>query len=180
MTTLSYTYVDNSNVFIEGQRIAAVKNGLAKDLADASSRHIVDHSWNIDYGKLHQFVCGDRSQVGGAKLSGSPPPGDTFWKMVEAKGFKVTKFERSIAGTEKKVDVAIAHQMTKDAYTLIDKANSEITLVSGDKDFVPVIEDLVAEGFRVIVAFWSHGAAELKNAASEFIDLTPWHQHLTR
>lgn len=180
MTTLTYTYVDNSNVFIEGQRIAAVMKGLAKDLADASSRHIVDHSWNIDYGKLHEFVCGERRQVGGAKLWGSPPPGDTFWKMVEAKGFKVTKFEKSIAGTEKKVDVAIAHQMTKDAYTLIDKANSEITLVSGDKDFVPVVEDLVAEGFRVIVAFWSHGAKELKDAASEFIDLTPWHAHLTR
>ena len=100
--------------------------------------------------------------------------------MVESKGFKVTKYDKGVAGTEKKVDVAIAHQMTKDAYTLIDKTSSEITLVSGDKDFVPVIEDLVAEGFKVVVAFWSHAAAELRNSATQFIDLTPWHDHLTR
>lgn len=177
---LNYTYVDNSNVFIEGQRIAAVKRGLARDLVDAMKRQIVDHSWNIDYGKLHQFVCGDRSQIGGARLWGSPPPGDSFWKMVETKGFQVRTFEKSVVGTEKKVDVAIAHQMTKDAYTLIDKKNSEITLVSGDKDFVPVIEDLVGEGFNVIVTFWSHAAAELRRAASQFIDLSPWHDHLAR
>jgi hypothetical protein len=178
---LTYTYVDNSNVFIEGQRIAAVKNGLAKNVVDAMNRRIVDTSWNIDYGKLHEFVCGNRSQVGGAKLWGSPPPGDTFWKMVESKGFKVRTFERSVfTGTEKKVDVAIAHQMTKDAYTLIDKANSEITLVSGDKDFVPVVEDLVQDGFTVIVAFWAHAAVELKGVASRFFDLNPWHDHLAR
>ena len=177
---LTYTYVDNSNVFIEGQRISAVKKGLAKDIIDAMKRKIVDTSWQIDYGKLHQFVCGDRSQVGHAKLWGSPPPGDTFWKMVETKGFQVKTFEKGITGTEKKVDVAIAHQMTKDAYTIIKKADSEITLVSGDKDFVPVVEDLITEGFTVVVAFWEHAAMEIKKAASQFVNLNPWHDHLTR
>jgi len=28
-------YVDNSNVFIEGQRVSAVKNGMALDIRDA-------------------------------------------------------------------------------------------------------------------------------------------------
>jgi hypothetical protein len=37
--------------------------------------------------------------------------------MVERLGFKVTKYERNFANKEKKVDVAIAHQMTKDAYS---------------------------------------------------------------
>jgi len=177
---LTYTYVDNSNVFIEGQRVSAVRKELAKDLYDASRREILDHDWNIDYGKLHQFVCGERSQIGAAKLWGSPPPSDFFWKMVESKGFKVTTYDKSVRGTEKKIDVGIAHQMTKDAYTLIDKTKSEITLVSGDRDFVPVVADLVSEGFSVVVAFWSHAAAELKNSASQFVDLTPWHDHLTR
>ena len=179
-TMLNYTYVDNSNVFIEGRRIAAVKNGLATDIVDAMNRRIVDHSWNIDYGKLHQFVCGDKSEIGGAKLWGSPPPGDSFWQMVKSKGFDVKTFDKSVAGTEKKVDVAIAHQMTKDAYTVIDKANSEITLVSGDKDFVPVVEDLVASGFTVTVAFWDHAARELRDAASSFVSLNHWHDDLAR
>lgn len=177
---LNYTYVDNSNVFIEGQRIAAVNNGMASDIVNAMIQRVVDHSWNLDYGKLHQFVCGQENEVGCAKLWGSPPPGDSFWKMVESKGFQVKTFEKSVAGTEKKVDVAIAHQMTKDAYTLIDKTNSEITLVSGDKDFVPVVDDLVGSGFRVVVAFWDHAARELRDAASEFVSLNAWHGHLAR
>ena len=72
---LTYTYVDNSNVFIEGQRVSAVKLGLARNIWEATQNRIVDHQWQLDYGKLHQFVCGDRSEIGGAKLWGSPPPG---------------------------------------------------------------------------------------------------------
>jgi uncharacterized LabA/DUF88 family protein len=66
----------------------------------------------------------------------------------------VTVYDRSQAGKEKKVDVAIAHRMTKDAYTIINRASAELTLVAGDKDYVPVVEDLVKEGFHVVVAFW--------------------------
>ena len=65
---LTYTYVDNSNVYIEGQRLAAVKKGMAMDLQDAFYRKIFDFTWNIDYGKLHQFLCGDKSEIGCAKL----------------------------------------------------------------------------------------------------------------
>jgi len=67
--------------------------------------------------------------------------------------------------------VAIAHRMTKDAYTIINKAEDEITLVAGDKDFEPVISDLRAEGFNVHVVFWGHAAKELRDAASQFINL---------
>lgn len=176
----TYTYVDNSNVFIEGQRLAAVKSGLARDIVDAMNRRIVDNRWNIDYGKLHSFVCGEKSEIGAAKLWGSPPPGDTFWSMVESKGFQVRTFDKGVSGGEKKVDVAIAHQMTKDAYTVIDKKDSEITLVSGDKDFVPVVEDLVGGGYRVVVAFWDHAARELRDVASSFASLNQWHSYLAK
>ena len=111
------------------------------------------------------------SEIGAARLWGSPPPGDSFWEMVERKGFDVKIFEKSVAGKEKKVDVAIAHRMTKDAYTIINKAEDEITLVAGDKDFEPVISDLRAEGFNVHVVFWGHAAKELRDAASQFINL---------
>ena len=68
--------------------------------------------------------------------------------------------------------------MTKDAYTRIDKANSEIVLVAGDKDYMPVIDDLKSEGFRVIVVFWDHAAHEVKQAASKFIPLNQWLNYL--
>lgn len=173
---LTYTYIDNSNFFIEGQRVAAVQSGMAIDIYDAIDRRVFDFTWRPDYGKLHQLVCGDHKEIGAAKLWGSPPPSDSFWKMVEKKGFKVKTYERS-HGKEKKVDVAIAYEIAKDS-PRIEKATSEITLVAGDKDFIPVVEDLVSEGYNVCVAFWDHAATEMKQKASSFFSLNAYLNHL--
>jgi hypothetical protein len=170
---LNYIYVDNSNIFIEGQRTSAVKRGHARTVVEAMNRGILDFDWNVDYGRLYEIVCGDRAEVACARLWGSPPPGDSFWEMVKRKGWEVQIFERNAAGKEKKVDTAITYHMTKDAYTKIDKAASEITLVAGDKDYAPAVDDLVKEGFRVSVAFWGHAAKELREVSSNFFNLDP-------
>jgi hypothetical protein len=175
MTT--YTYVDNSNLYIEGCRLSAVKKGMAKNIYQAMNMKIVDHDWNIDYGKLYEFVCGNDAV---ARLWGSPPPGDSFWKMLDRKKFNPTVYEKNFANGEKKVDVAIAHRMTKDAYTVVKKNYDDILLVAGDSDFVPVVTDLVTEGFKVEVAFWGHAARELREAAMNFISLDPKHADFTR
>lgn len=57
MTT--YTYIDNSNLYIEGCRISAVKKGMAADVYQAMNLFIVDHTWNMDYGKLYDFISGE-------------------------------------------------------------------------------------------------------------------------
>jgi len=177
----TFTYVDNSNVFIEGQRVSAVQKGMARTINDAIDRRIIDFDWRLDYGNLHSLLCGDEGEIGAANLWGSPPPGDSFWKMVERKGFRVETYARNLQGKAKKVDVAIAHQITKDAYTRIlpIKVGAEITLVAGDKDYVPVVKDLVEGDFKVIVAFWDHAARELKELATEFFRLDPFLDHLT-
>lgn len=149
---------------------------MAIDIYDAIDRRVFDFSWRPDYGKLHQLVRGDQKEIGAAKLWGSPPPSDSFWKMVEKKGFKVKTYERS-HGKEKKVDVAIAYEIAKDSLR-IEKGTSEITLVAGDKDFIPVIEDLVSEWYNVSVAFWDHAAAEMKQKASSFFSLNAYLNHL--
>ncbi|ATC33025.1 NYN domain-containing protein [Caulobacter vibrioides] len=175
MTT--YVYVDNSNIFIEGRRLSAVKKGLAKSVYEAMASGIVDPAWNLDYGKLYQFLCGGDAI---ARLWGSPPPHDSFWSMLERKGFQTTVYDKNFANHEKKVDVAIGARMTKDAYTVIDKAKDELLLVSGDNDFVPVVADLVSEGFKVEVAFWSHAGREIADVASRFIPLDAYHDHFSR
>lgn len=175
MTT--YAYIDNSNLFIEGCRISAVNKGMATDVYQAMNLYIVDHTWKPDYGKLYEFLCGDDAV---ARLWGSPPPGDSFWDMLDRKGFNPTVYERNYANKEKKVDVAVAARMTKDAYTIIDKNKDDILLVSGDTDYVPVVTDLVQEGFKVEVAFWDHGGRELREVASKFISLNQYHAHLSR
>jgi hypothetical protein len=178
MERLSHNYVDNSNFFIEGQRVAAVDAGMAADISDAINRKIFDYSWQPDYGKLCALICGEEKQIGCAKLWGSPPPADSFWTMVERKGFKVKTYERSY-GKERKVDVAIAYEIGKDVPKM-DKATSEIILVAGDKDFVPIVEDLTAEGYHVCVAFWDHASAQMKARGSSFFSLNPYIKHLAR
>jgi uncharacterized LabA/DUF88 family protein len=61
--------------------------------------------------------------------------------------------------------------MVRDAYTRIDKSRDTITLVAGDSDYVPAVELLTQDGFRVEVVFWSSASAELKSIASRFIEL---------
>ena len=173
-----FTYVDNSNVFIEGQKVSAVKKGMSRDIYRASQDGICDLNWNIDYGRLHQIVCGDRNEMGAAKLWGSPPPSDSFWEMVSSYKFQVKTYEKGFDGKEKKVDVAIAHQITKDAYSGAIQKDDEIVLVSGDKDYIPVVEDLRKEGFKFSVIFWDHAANELKDAAESFSSLNPHVEYL--
>jgi uncharacterized LabA/DUF88 family protein len=175
MTT--YAYVDNSNLYIEGCRVSAVQKGMAQNIYDAMNSLIVDHTWQIDYGRLYEFLCGEDAV---ARLWGSPPPGDSFWNMLDRKGFNPTVYERNFANKEKKVDVAIGARMTKDAYTLIIKDHDELLLVAGDSDYVPVVADLIDNGFKVDVAFWEHAARELREASSAFIPLNQYHAHLTR
>jgi hypothetical protein len=78
-------------------------------------------------------------------------------------------------------DTAITHQMTKDAYSgVVVKDEDIMLLLAGDNDYVPVIEDLVLEGFKVIVLFWDHAGLELKTKASAFISLNQHFKSLTK
>jgi hypothetical protein len=171
-----YAYFDNSNLYIEGCRVSAVRKGLAKSIRQAEQSGISDHDWQIDYGKLYDVLCGKDAI---ARLWGSPPPGDSFWSMLKRKGFNPTVYQRNIAGKEKKVDVAIGHRITKDAYTVVDRKEDRLMLVAGDSDYVPVVSDLVADGFYVSVAFWDHAARELRQAASKFNSLNSYIEQIS-
>jgi uncharacterized LabA/DUF88 family protein len=173
-------YVDNSNVFIEGKRVKAVVSGLAMNIYDAMNNRILDNSYKIDFGHLHDFIAGtDKQQIKRCMLFGSrPPPNDTIWNIARRAGFEVITEERNVRNKEKKIDTGIVAAMTKDAYTQADKAQDTITLVAGDAGFVPSVRMLVEDGFNVEVAFWSHASGELKSVASRFIDLDPILNHL--
>lgn len=175
-----FAYVDNSNLFIEGQRVSAVKKRQpgATNIAEATANRIQDYSYKIEYGRLYdlllnRFATTNESKEGSAaKLWGSPPPGDSFWSYIESKGFKVTTYGRSSSGKEKMVDVGLATQIMKDSYELkINKMDDMFLIVSGDADYCPVIEDLRNRDFFVQVAFWNHASQMLKDSANIFINL---------
>ena len=171
----SFTYIDNSNLYIEGCRVAAVRKHLsgAWTIFDAISNRVVDFTWRMNYARLRDFVC-NTDEEGKIALWGST--NGQLSASIERTGIEVVNFQRNSSGKEKRVDVAIAHAITKDAYSgLIRKGEDEITLVTGDSDFVPVVDDLVSSGFLIHVVFWDHAARDLKNVASRFISLDPFH-----
>lgn len=174
-------YVDNSNIFIEGKRVKAVDCGLAMNIYDAMTNKILEQSYKIDFGRLHDFVAGtDKTDIKRCMLFGSRPPStDTIWNIAKRAGFEVVTEDRNVANKEKKIDTGIVAAMTKDAYTLADKQSDTITLVAGDADFVPSVRLLVEDGFNVEVAFWGHASRELKEVCTKFIDLDPSLDHLS-
>lgn len=174
-------YVDNSNIFIEGKRAKAVDSGLAMNIYDAMSNRILEQSYKIDFGRLHDFIAGtDHGEIKRCILFGSRPPStDTIWDIAKKAGFEVVTEDRNVANKEKKIDTGIVAAMIKDAYTIADKNADIITLVAGDADFVPSVRMLVEDGFNVEVAFWGHAAKELQEVCSKFIDLNPSIDHLS-
>ena len=172
----NYCYVDNSNVWIEGMHVAAVESGLAPDIWKACEQRICDNRWRLDFGRLFEFAAGQ--DVGRAVLFGSrPPQNDSLWSVAESKGFEVIVHDRNAANKEKKVDTQITTEMIEDSFTRMKKSDT-ITLVSGDADYVPAIEKLVARGFVVEACFWDHAARELKECVSRFVSLNQYLEHL--
>lgn len=168
-----FIYVDNSNIFIEGRRVAAIKHGQAQNFAEANRHDIQDHSFRLDFGGLYDFISENNPEkVARAVLFGSSPPeSDAVWKVAERVGFEAVVVDRNSQNKEKKIDTGIVAAMVRDAYTKADKAKDTITLVAGDSDYVPAVELLTDDGFRVEVVFWSSASSELKSVCSRFIEL---------
>jgi uncharacterized LabA/DUF88 family protein len=172
---MHYVYVDNSNLFIEARRVSAVASGLAPSIVEAMNAGILDHGYTMSFGKLYELLTGnDVARVKRAVLFGSrPPSNDSIWRHAEAAGFELRLEDRSRANHEKKIDTAIATLMTKDAYKDGDPNEDLFVLVAGDKDYVPTVKELAADGYKVEVVFWNHAGRELREAASRFISLDP-------
>jgi uncharacterized LabA/DUF88 family protein len=174
-------YVDNSNVWIEGMHVAAVRNGLAPNVWEAQRNRICDQSWRLDFGKLFEFAGGDRAQVKRAVLFGSrPPPNDSLWDAAKRKGFDVVVYDRNVVNREKKIDTDIVATMIEDSFTMVDPVIDEMTLVAGDSDYVPAIEKLRKRNIAFHVVFWNHAARELREAATRFVSLDEYLDHLAR
>src|SRR6202008_3027001 len=86
-----YIYVDNSNLYIEGRRVSAVKQALAKNIKEAMKLGRLDHGYTISFGKLREFLCGkDKREIKRVALFGSrPPPNDGIWQYAKKAGFEL-------------------------------------------------------------------------------------------
>lgn len=151
--------------------VAAYQNGLAKSMWEAVSNNICDFSWKLDFGKLYKFAGGTKQDVRRAVLYGSEPPkNELVWEAAKREGFEVVTYSRNVANHEKKIDTDIVATMIEDSFTILQPGD-EVTLLSGDSDYVPAVNKITKRGIKVNVIFWKHASNDLKESATCFVEL---------
>jgi uncharacterized LabA/DUF88 family protein len=127
--------VDNSNVFIEGQKHSARLKGIGFD--PLTGRQPGDPSWRINFGGLLTALANGRAIYKAVLVGSRPPKNDGVWEAAKNKGFEVIVHERSADNKEKAVDTELVARGTE----IIWSAPEEMDLIiaSGDRDFIPLV-----------------------------------------
>ena len=139
-------FIDNSNLWINAQQVAA-KNMIPKK----------DHRVSFDLVNLTDVIRKGR-KIADCKLYGSEPPHvDKLWKKLEEYGCTTNIYERSRwTGKEKEVDTAMTADIVATAY---EEQPATIAVVSGDSDFRSGIEKALKRGWKVEVYSWKQALA---------------------
>ncbi|HLX57931.1 MAG TPA: NYN domain-containing protein [Ktedonobacteraceae bacterium] len=130
----------------------------------------------IDFGKLLDFLRGNRRLVRAhAYCPTSPQPGDDqmFLQAVKGLGYRITtKNYKTFASGAKKADMDL--DLCMDVVRLVDgKSVDCIVLVSGDSDFMPMLDYCSDHGVRVeVAAFDESMSATLRQSCDLFINLS--------
>ncbi len=155
-----FIYIDNSNLWIQGQRTYAEKH---KQDADRDPR------WRFDAGILKDVLLTESGLSAREatfkpkiRLYGSTPPVvDSVWKAIESHDIKVRTFARSSwTRREKEVDAELIADSVEEAseayYTAIPAV---FIIVSGDRDLRSAVVRIAKKGFPVHIWSWKNGLA---------------------
>ncbi|MGB8345593.1 MAG: NYN domain-containing protein, partial [Ktedonobacteraceae bacterium] len=129
----------------------------------------------VDFGKLLDFLRGNRRLVRAqAYCPTSPQPGDEqmFLQAVKGLGYRITtKNYKTFASGAKKADLDL--DLCMDVVRLVDgRAVDSIVLVSGDSDFMPMLDYCSDHGVRVEVAAFDEAmSATLRQSCDLFVNL---------
>jgi hypothetical protein len=162
-----HLFIDNSNVFIEGQRVARETFFYDDSLVVR---------FRINYGGLLDFVRQSRELKEAVLVGSRPPSNDALWNRLKNLGIEPRVFDRSFyTGKEKRVDAeltnAIRDTLEKNALEK-NPTPGTIALVAGDADYVPVIERCIERKWSVELYFWAQASSYLKNMPDvKFVDL---------
>ena len=153
-----FIYVDDSNMWIEAQKLAAKKLNL-KCKADPRLR--------LDIGKVADVVANNRKVAWGTLYRLEPQGSDSDWQKIRERGWKVITTQRStFTGKEKQVD----HQMVADITVLVSGCivKGKIVIVSGDADMIPTISKNLQMNWSTEIWMWGNGVSNsLKQLAEE-------------
>ena len=130
----------------------------------------------IDFGKLLDFLRGNRRLIRAhAYCPTSPQPGDEqmFLTAVKGLGYRITtKNYKTFASGAKKADLDL--DLCMDIVRIVDGGAVDcIVLVSGDSDFMPVLDYCSDHGVRVEVAAFDEAmSATLRQSCDLFVNLS--------
>lgn len=166
----AFIYLDDSNLWIEGKKVSAVSKGMALDIWDATETKTYDSTFKVDFGKVLEIA--NHAPVKEARFYGSKPPeADSVWQAAKNAGFRLTILDRNFRNKEKGVDASMIADIMSDMYETAKAPGDIFIIISGDADYVPVIEKLKKKNFEVHVLFWDHAANAIKLAGDKFLSL---------
>jgi uncharacterized LabA/DUF88 family protein len=149
--------------------------GVFVDVANIvySSRNLRVH---VDFGRLLDFLRGNRRMIRAhayAPTSPEPQANQEFLSVVKGVGYRITtKNYKTFSSGAKKADLDL--DLCMDIVRLVDSGAVEtVVLVSGDSDFLPLLEYCSDKGVRVeVAAFDDSAAAILRQSCDLFINLS--------
>ena len=148
-----YVFVDNSNLFIEGKKAVADREGLGTWKAQRAYREL--NEMRLDYGALIDGILRGRRLGKPPFIVGTKPPtSDSLWQSWREQGMSVEVLDRNCINKEKGVDATLIVEAMEVLYT---KEEGVIVLVAGDGDFKPLLRKIIGRGWRTEVYFWQRG-----------------------
>jgi uncharacterized LabA/DUF88 family protein len=131
---------------------------------------------SLDFGRLLEFLRGNRRLVRAhayAPTSPEPRAEQQFLSVVKGVGYRITtKNYKTFSSGAKKADLDL--DLCMDIVRLVDaRALDTVVLVSGDSDFLPLLEYCSDRGVRVEVAAFEDAASMiLRQSCDLFINLS--------
>jgi uncharacterized LabA/DUF88 family protein len=130
----------------------------------------------IDFGRLLDFLRGNRRLIRAhayAPTNPDPHAEQSFLSAVKGLGYRITtKNYKTFASGAKKADMDL--DLCMDIVRLVDAGSLDtVVLVSGDSDFLPLLEYCSDHGVRVEVAAFEDAAAMiLRQSCDIFVNLS--------
>ena len=147
-------YLDNSNIFIEAQRLAITRNGNS---VDPSVRRRI----RVDFDNLMVLCCANRKLVSALAAGSIPPELRNLWSRLEVAGAHVSLFHRGKEGKERQVpDIRLQMGMYKN---MAMRPPGVAVLVTGDgaeyepeEGFFATLQNLKSKRWKIELLSWKH------------------------